>query len=74
MPYRAVDVLAGRVQPPEKAFHCESCGTVIQEPVTGCRRMGDGKHRCSDCYFRGLGDELEAYPILPPRIRRRSEH
>lgn len=68
---RAVDVLSGKAQMPEKLFQCHKCKTPIRESVTGCRRLHDGKYACSDCYFEDLGDALEAFPILPPRIRRR---
>jgi hypothetical protein len=51
---------------------CARCATPLQESVTGCRKLKDGAHVCSDCYFRGLGNELEQFPILPPRLRRRA--
>lgn len=68
---RATDVLSGKAQMPDSGFHCHKCDTMIRESITGCRRLADGKFACSDCYFEDLGDALEAFPILPPRIRRR---
>lgn len=69
---RAVDVLSGKAQMPEKVFECNKCRTPIYESVTGCRRLGDGTYVCSDCYFEDFGDAIEAFPILPPRTRRRA--
>lgn len=51
--------------------HCTECKIPLQESQTGCREMGDGTYRCSDCYFDAMED-LEDHPILPPRIRRRA--
>jgi len=50
---------------------CAVCKIPLQESQTGCRKMGDGTFRCSDCYFDAV-DQLDDYPILPPRIRRRA--
>ncbi len=68
---RAADVLSGKAQFPQKSFDCFRCKLPLQESVTGCRQLKDGNFVCSDCYFEDLGDALEAYPIMPPRIRRR---
>lgn len=51
--------------------HCAVCEIPLQESQTGCREMGDGTFRCSDCYFDAT-ERLEDFPILPPRIRRRA--
>ena len=55
---------------------CAACSIPLQESVTGCRKIDDGSphgcHLCSDCYFKGLGNEIEDFPILPPRLRRRA--
>ena len=48
---------------------CAECTTPLQESLTGCRRLGNGKHVCSDCYFE-ISNKLEQYPVLTPRIRR----
>lgn len=50
---------------------CAVCKTPIHESETGCREMGDGTYRCSDCY-QDATTELEDFPILPPRVRRRA--
>lgn len=50
---------------------CAVCNIPLQESQTGCRQMGDGTFRCSDCYF-DAAEALEDYPILPPRVRRRA--
>ena len=50
---------------------CAVCEIILHEAHTGCRRMGDGTFRCSDCYFDAL-EEVDVPPILPPRIRRRA--
>jgi hypothetical protein len=55
---------------PKGVLECSSCAVPLQESITGCRRLGDGSHVCSDCYFRKLSDALEQYPILTPRVRR----
>lgn len=51
--------------------HCVVCSIALHESETGCREMGDGTFRCSDCYF-DKAEELAIYPILPPRLRRRA--
>lgn len=51
---------------------CSVCGCALQESITGCRKLGSGEFCCSDCYFRGLGDELEEFPLIPPRVHRRA--
>ncbi len=48
-----------------------ACTEIIQESITGCRRLGDGTFACSDCYYENLGEALEAYPIGPRRLARR---
>lgn len=48
---------------------CGSCGTPLQESLTGCRKCGD-QYLCSDCYFEEMGRELEAYPISALRVSR----
>jgi hypothetical protein len=52
------------------ALNCSECNTSLQEALTGCRRLGDGSHVCSDCYFE-LSSALEKFPIVTPRVRRR---
>jgi hypothetical protein len=61
-----------KVKIPEAAARCPTCKVVLHEVETGLRRRGDGSFVCGDCYFEEMGDALEAFPILPPRIRRRS--
>ena len=46
---------------------CNSCNTPLMETKTGNRRLGDGTHVCSDCYFHDWGNEIESHPIVPPR-------
>ncbi len=72
------DIEAGKTTV-EKFIGLEACGKCaqpLQESVTGCRKVvmpdGTGDHYCSDCYFKEVGRELEDFPILPPRLRRRA--
>jgi hypothetical protein len=55
---------------PKGVLQCHECGTSLQESITGCRKLVDGSHLCSDCYFEKLGNALEKYPIITPRARR----
>ncbi|MDD4979485.1 MAG: hypothetical protein PHI29_12740 [Gallionella sp.] len=48
------------------AHHCVTCGTPLQETITGCRHTSDG-YMCSDCYFEAIGKELDKAPIFMPR-------
>jgi predicted RNA-binding Zn-ribbon protein involved in translation (DUF1610 family) len=41
---------------------CAGCGALLDEQVTGCRRVEDG-WLCDDCYFYKLGELVEQYPI-----------
>lgn len=66
-----------RVDPPSKG-DCGKC----DKPMISCVNITPGEPRYitapdgsqrqvhDDCYFDGFGDELEQFPILPPRIRR----
>lgn len=45
---------------------CTSCGTPLQETVTGNRKTHRG-HVCADCYFEMLGEEVERRPVFMPR-------
>lgn len=54
---------------PKGVLQCGDCSIPLQEARTGSRRLGDGSHVCSDCYFK-LTNKLERYPILTPRVRR----
>jgi hypothetical protein len=48
---------------------CAQCGVVLQETITGNRRVGDDRV-CSDCYFRGFDELIEERPIGVPHARR----
>jgi len=41
---------------------CSKCGVVIQEFLTGRKRI-DGHIYCEDCYFDELGTIVEMHPI-----------
>ncbi|MEI6987171.1 MAG: hypothetical protein WCK65_13680, partial [Rhodospirillaceae bacterium] len=45
---------------------CADCSIPLRETVTGNRRMGDGRHVCSDCYYKPWGDHIDNFPILTP--------
>ena len=62
--------LRTRQTAPQGAWLCSSCNVPLQESITGCRKLHNGKYVCSDCYFRELGDALDEYPIMTPRVRR----
>lgn len=55
---------------PKGGMSCADCGTPLMESVTGNRRLGSGKHVCSDCYFERWDSEIDDHPILPPRLAR----
>ena len=57
-------------QAPEGVECCATCAVPLMEAVTGNRRLGNGDHVCSDCYFERWGAEVEIYPIFTPRISR----
>ena len=52
------------------ALECPKCSAVLNEMKTGIRPMGDGRLLCSDCHYEELAISVEAFPILPPRIRK----
>jgi hypothetical protein len=54
----------------EHSVKCARCQTVLQESITGSRRLGDDSHVCSDCYFEGLGSALEEYPFAARNTHR----
>lgn len=56
---------------PEKVCGYKSCTNELGPRVDGERQKIDGKEVCDDCYFDSFGEELEKYPILSPRLRRR---
>jgi len=52
--------------------------TLCNKPITSAHKgpgeplpVVNGKIAHPDCFTSWLSDELEDYPILPPRIRRR---
>jgi len=47
------------------------CGEPLEPRVDGERHKIGDKEVNSDCYFDAFGKELEDFPILPPRLRRR---
>lgn len=55
---------------PKKLCSC-GCGQPLEPRVDGERPRIDGREVNPDCYFEAFGKEIEEYPILPPRIRRR---
>ena len=48
---------------------CCKCEVKLQETVTGKRPTPDGP-ACSDCYYDGLGEEIEQHPLGSAGIRR----
>jgi hypothetical protein len=48
---------------------CCRCGVVLQETVTGKRKVPEG-HACSDCYYGDFDEELDRHPIGSAGIRR----
>jgi len=42
---------------------CATCGTPLQESITGMRQRSDGRSDCSDCYFDAVSDAIDARPI-----------
>lgn len=58
------------VTPPKICGH-KGCKNELGPRVDGERQKINGVEVCDDCYFDELGDELENYPIMPPRLRRR---
>jgi hypothetical protein len=56
---------------PTQLCGCGKCADEL-EPRNGEERPRiDGKEVNADCYYEALGDLLEQYPIIPPRVRRR---
>jgi hypothetical protein len=53
----------------DKANRCAKCDCVLQEIVSGRRKLGD-KYVCSGCYFDDLSNFVEESPIQAPRVRR----
>lgn len=53
---------------PEGVAECAHCRVPLMESVTGNRRLGDGAHVCSDCYFDRWGNEIDERPLLTPRL------
>ena len=60
---------AGTLKPIGDVGKCAFCGVVLQESVTGNRRVGD-KRACSDCYFTEFGKVIAAHPIRTATVRR----
>lgn len=56
-----------RREVPEGVVGCADCGIPLMEAVTGNRRLGDGRHVCSDCYFERWGQEIDERPHMTPR-------
>ena len=48
----------------------KGCTNELGPRVDGERHKINNVEVCEDCYFEELGDELENFPILPPRLRR----
>lgn len=48
---------------------CPNCDVLLQETITGKRRIGDEDY-CSDCYYEKLGELVEQHPITTGRVRR----
>jgi hypothetical protein len=44
---------------------CKVCHDDLHESTTGIRG-----NKCSDCYFKELGEEVELYPIGIPRLHK----
>ena len=53
----------------EEGPKCPYCGVLLQETITGKRRIGD-QEVCSDCYYERLGELIEEHPITTGRVRR----
>lgn len=51
----------------EKTEKCATCGVLLQEALTGYRRVGD-EVQCSDDYFETLGKIVEEAPLGIPRV------
>lgn len=66
------DPANAKVKIPEHSAQCATCNVTLHEHETGYRRLGDGTYVCSDCYFERMGADLESFPIIPPRVRRRA--
>ena len=45
------------------------CNVVLQETITGNRRVGN-ERICSDCYFDDFGKLIDERPIGVPHARR----
>lgn len=57
---------------PEEIFpspKCARCGEELREAITGNRHTADGWVD-SDCYFDGLSEVVEQFPIRTARVRR----
>jgi hypothetical protein len=61
-----------RREPPDGVAKCPECAVPLMESVTGNRRLGDGRHVCSDCYFELWGNEIDDHPLLTPQLVRGS--
>lgn len=48
---------------------CASCDKELRENMSGYR-MCEGGPRCSDCYFKELGDLVEEAGVGLPYVRR----
>jgi len=48
---------------------CVKCGGVLQESITGKRKVPGGS-ACSDCYYGDFDEELAQHPIGTAGIRR----
>lgn len=58
---------------PEEIFpspKCARCGEPLRESVTGNRHTADGWVD-SDCYFDGLSEVVERFPIRSALVRSR---
>jgi hypothetical protein len=49
----------------------EGCANELGPRVDGEHRKIGSQPVCEECYFDSFGEELDAHPILPPRLRRR---
>ena len=54
---------------PDEGPRCANCGVLLQETITGKRRIGEDEF-CSDCYYEKLGELVEQHPLTTGRVRR----
>jgi len=65
--YRKLE-LAGKIKEVPLP-RCAKCNVVLQETITGNRRVGNDRV-CSDCYFDDFGRLIDERPIGVPHARR----